>query len=326
MAIQTSTTQLAVLLGQAISETFDSSGESLKPVYPKYLKDIDEGHAKRITYQFSYFDDVPVKPEGQAFQYNQVNVGTPLTVEPITFGTGVRFTMEALEDMQQEAFGGSNNSRLVAATRLGQAFRDVCNQKLDVLATQIITSANSATATATWQGAGWDSKALAASDHPILSSTSILGGTTYSNLGAAASLSQSTLQTLLSTMETIPTWDGLVRPLGKKYKLVVGPALRHTAYTAIETAKKAKSTGTTDHDVPGLDDFDIEVIVNPFMGASSTAYALIGPNFRGGMWIRKKPVLDDEKDFETKGHRYSVVFRARATHEDAHDFIFSVGA
>jgi hypothetical protein len=62
------------------------------------------------------------------------------------------------------------------------------------------------------------------------------------------------------------------------------------------------------------------------MGASSMVYALIGDDFKGYYWNRMKETLEDEPDFETKGHKWSVHFRYKVLFEDSHSFIQSAGA
>lgn len=317
----------ATLVSTALNGVFDSSKKLVDPVYKKFVKEKNPKTAVYKENQIAYFTDIPLIGDGAQIEYGDVKVGTTLTITPKRYALGVRFTADALDDMAADPYGDFSNAQLISAQRIGKAFRVAAEQKRDVLAAQFILSMDSATASeGLWQGAGYDGKALTASDHPIMSATSVLGGTTFSNLGAASSLSQSTLQTLLQTLETIPSQEGLVRPLGKKYKLMVGPNLRHTAYTAVETAKKGALVGSTDHDIPGLKDFDIEVVVNPFLGSSSTRYALIGPNADLYYWNRKDDEIEDQPDFQTLGHLWRIDFRCAFMHTSPYDFIGSLGA
>lgn len=314
------------IIGTALSKVWQTSKDLVKPVYPKFLNKMSSEHARLITYPVGYFGEVPQKAEGAGIQYDQFEQGTALTIDPKSFALGFRMTRETIEDMAKNPFGDFSSAELVSVGRIGKAFRASVAQTQDLYAAQVILQGNSATTTTNWQGAGWDSKALYASDHPILKGASILGATTYSNLGAASSLSQAALQTMLSTFETVPTLEGLVRPLRMKYKLVVGPANRMTAYTVTETTKMNKLVGSFDHDVPGLSDFDIECIVNPFLGSTSTRYALFSDDAQVGYWIAKEPVLEDEEDFETKGHKWSVYFRYNVLHTDSFGTMLSLGA
>lgn len=328
MARTFTSTQASALYGAAIGEVWTTLEDAYnKNVFKQFLKEIKDPHAKRVTQQFAYFTQPVVKPEGEGIQYDDLKEGDPLSVDPEFYALGVRLTLEAIEKMRRQPFGSFNQSQLTSASRIAEAFRKACAQRKEIKAAALITGAQAVTGSAgRASGAGFDGKALSATDHPIYSNTSVLGGTTFSNRGAASALSQAALQTMLTTVETIPSLEGMVRPLGMKWKLLVGPGLRNTAYSVIETTRKGRTPGTTDHDVPGLSDFDIEVVVNPFLGASSTVYALIGPDHGLGYWEFMPEKLDDEADFETKGHKYSIIGAWNETHEHAYDLMQSAGA
>jgi hypothetical protein len=327
MAQQTTRDQVITLIGTAISEVWGQNEDLIKPLYPRFLNKETSSHPRHISYQTAYFGQFPNKPEGENIQYDDLKFGDPLTIDPDTYALGVRFTKEALDDMAMNPFGDFSSAQLVSAATLGKKFREAAAQTRDVLAAQVILSGSSATATSTWVGAGWDGKALFANDHPILSNTSILGGTSYDNLGSGVALSYSALQTALTAVETQPTLEGLVRPLRKKWKLVVGPANRHVAFTAVETAiGKRAVTGSNNNDVPGLADFSIDVVVNPFLGATSTKWTLFSEDADVCYWERQKDVIDDEKDFESKGHKWSCDFRFKIFHKDSFGTFSDAGA
>lgn len=45
-----------------------------------------------------------------------------------------------------------------------------------------------------------------------------------------------------------------------------------------------------------------------------------------GYWMAKEPVLEDEKDFETKGHKWSIYFRYKVMHIDSFGTSLNLGA
>lgn len=329
MAQVFSRTQAATLIGSAIGEVWTSLEDAYKKtLFSQYLNKIDDDHAKRISYQFAYFNAMPSKGEGASIEYDDLKTGTLLTVEPTTYASGVRLTMEGIEAMRREGFGtGMSNAQLIAAGRIGKAFREAAKQKKEVLSANLLLDAQTATAAAGRAGGpGYDAVALASASHPILSSTSILGGTTFSNLAAASTLSQSALNTITTTFETTPTLEGLVRPLGMKYTILCGPNLRHTAYQVVETTKQRKTVGTFDHDVPGTADFEWNVKVIPYFGSSSTKYAVVGDNHQLGYWDYLPETFEEESDFDTKGMKYSIHFMFVPMHEGPYDFQQSAGA
>ena len=321
-------TEASAIYGAALGEVWSTLGDAYdKALFKTFLKEIKDPHAVRNTQQIAYFTQPALKGEGAGIDYGDITTGTSLSINPETRALGVRLTLEGIEAMRRQPFGSFSSAGLVSASKIAEAFRKVCKQRKEVQAAAIITGAQASTGSAgRASGLGYDGKVLSATDHPILSATSVLGGTTFSNRGAASALSQAALQTMLTTAETIPSLEGLVRPLGMSWKLIVGPALRMTAYNVIETTKKGKTTGTFDHDVPGLSDFNIEVIVNPFFGSSSTVYALIGPDHQLGYWDVLPETLEDEADFESKGHKYSIHYRWIEAHEGPYDVLQSAGA
>jgi len=320
--------EASAIFGAALGEVWTTLGDAKGgEIYKKFLKEIKDPHAKRITQQFAYFTQPSLKGDGQGIEYDDLKTGTSLSIDPETRALGVRLTFEGLEDMRRQPFGSFSSAALVAASKLGEAFRKVVAQRKEIQAAQLVLNAATSTGTAGRQsGAGYDAVALASASHPILSNTSVLGGTTFSNVGAASALSQSAIQTILTTEETIPTLEGLVRPLGNKWKLMVGPTNRMTAYQVVETTKKRQTVGTQDWDVPGLADFDIEVIVNPYFGASSTVYSLSNEDCQLGYWDVFPETIESEHDFETKGEKYSCHYRWVELHEGPYGFHKSAGA
>lgn len=321
-------TEASAIYGAALGEVWTTLGDSYdKALFKSFLKEIKDPHAVRNTNQVGYFTQPALKREGEGIDYGDITMGSPLSINPEYRALGVRLTLEGIDAMRRQPFGSFSSAGLVSASKIAEAFRKVCKQRKEVQAAALITGAQASTGAAgRASGLGYDGKVLSATDHPILSNTSVLGGTTFSNRGAASALSQAALQTILTTAETVPTLEGLVRPLGMSWKLIVGPALRMTAYNVIETTKKGKTTGTFDHDVPGLADFNIEVIVNPFFGASSTVYALLGPDNQLGYWNYSPETLEDEADFESKGHKYSIHYGWIEAHEGPFDVFQSAGA
>lgn len=318
------------LIGEAIGEVWGQSEKVVEKNFTKWLKEYKTPHARAISYQVAGPTRAYQYEDGERITYDDMQFGSVLTVDPDNYGVGVRFTENALDDMGATPFGEFSTAALVSAAQLGNFFREAASQTKDSRAAKLILNGDSTASVDGWSGAGqstgWDGLALFSTAHTILSSTSILGPTTYSNLPTAAALSQASLQTAITSFEGMPTLEGHVRPLPTKYKLVVGPANRMAAYTAVETAKVNKKAGSADNDVPGLSDFDIQVIVNPFIGTTSTRWMLLADDARLYYWDRKKEAIEDEKDFETGGHKWKVTYRQKIFHKDAYGALLNLGA
>ena len=326
MAQPLTTTQVSTLISSAIGFTWESTEDLVDKCYPKFLREYSTPHARLISDPVAYFGEVPKLAEGAQIEYDDFGVGTALTIAPEQFALGVRATKAALLDMGKNPFGEFSTAKLVTAAKFGEAFRRSMSQTMDVYAAQVLLNGNSATESAKWIGSGNNSEALYADTHTIVKDTSILGGNTYDNLLAASTLSQSALNTAIESTETQPTQEGLVRSLAESWTLVCGPANRTNAYEAVETAKMGKLADSFDHNKVALSNYDIKVVVNPFLGSSSTRYAIFRPGHKVGYWISQKPELDDEVDFETKGHKWSVYARWRFFHLDSFGTCLSLGA
>ena len=318
--------QVIGIIGSALSKVWDSTGKLVKKTYPSFLKEYKSEHARMIVRPVAYFTSIPQKDQGAAIEYDDFKIGDSITIDPDSFALGFRATREAIDDMAKNPLGDFSSADLVSFSKITKSFRNAVEQTKDLYAAQVILQGSSATAAYNWQGAGWDGKALYAADHPILSNQSILGALTYSNLPTAGSLSQANLAVMYTGFETMPTLEGQVRSLPTDFKLIVGPSLRLTSYSVNETTKINKTVGSFDHDVPGLAQFDTSIIVNAFLGPTSTRYMGCTSDAEIGYWNAKEAVLEDEHDFETKGHKWSVFFRYKVLFLDSYGSSLNLGA
>lgn len=326
MAQMNSVETVKTLLTSAIGTAWTDE-KRIKPLYTQYVKEYKTSHPRANFVDYAYFTTIPEMPEGEPLQYDDFKVGEVFTANAASFGLGVRFTKKALLDMSKDPFGEFSTARLVAAGQIGKAFAAAERQKKDLIASGFISGGDSAADAEGRKGTVRDGLALFSNAHTILSDDSILGSLTYDNLGAASSLDQDSLYTLIAAAETFPTLEGHVKPFPMKWKLVVGPANRDNAYTAVETAKINKLAGSADNDVPAVSQFDISVVVNPFLGASSTRYMLVAEGSDSlRYWDYKSATIEDEPDFETKGHRWSTDFDWLAFAVDPSTVLLSLGA
>jgi len=317
---------MATLITDAIGKVWDTTDDRAGVFYTQFLKEYKTPHARAISIPVAYFGEVGKLAEGSALDYDDIEVGTALEIAPEQFAKGFRATRAALLDMAKNPFGEFSTQKIVSAANLGKAFKDSWKQTLDVYGAQVLLSGNSASASAKWIGAGNNGEALYADTHTILKGTAILGSTTYDNLGAASTLSQGALNTLIESTETMPSQEGMLRSYSNKWTLVTGPANRTEATEAVYTAKMNKVADSFDQTKPALSNYDITPVINPFLGASSTRYAIFSDKAQVYYWIPDNAQIEDEKDFETKGHKWSVYGRFRFFHTDSFGTVLSLGA
>lgn len=324
MALNTVET-VSTLLTEAIGSAWTS--EKRTPELHKiYLKERKSNHPRYNLVNYAYVTSIPELPDGQALEYDEIKVGDVVSLDPASFGLGIRFTKKALLDMAKDPFGEFSTARIVAAGELGRALKRAEKQSKDLIASGFLSAGATATDVTGRKGTTWDGLAVFNASHRILTTDSILGGTTYSNVAATVSLDQTAIYNAISAMETHPTLEGHLQPLPSKYTLIVGPVNRDNAYTAVETAKINKTAGSSDWDVPPLADFDIRVVVDPFIGSTATPYMLLADDARLCFWDRQPAQIEEEKDFETKGRKWSIDYMWYCFAEDSARAMRSPGA
>lgn len=319
MAQMTTKSTLSTLLTTALDQTFTNRGKTLKKIWPSFLKEKKLDKGQWIDYDRARFGLVPKKGEGEGITYDQLDWGTSFQVNVDEYSLGFRISRAASDDLMGGGYG-VDTEKIAALGEVTEAFRDSAQATQEDLAAQLILLANSTTVTTKWLGAGRDGIALAGT-HTLLKN----GAGTYGNSMTAAALSYYQLQSAITLLETIPTDEGFYTPLPNSVNLIVGPYNRHRAY---ELVKSTKKPDTTENNPNALNDFDINVIVDPYLGSTFKGFAVQDPNRHKCYFLnRQEPVLDKEGDFETnRGMKYSVYFRCKVSFSSGHGFVWNAGA
>lgn len=318
MAQITNRAQLATVLTTALDDVFTNRGKQLKKIYPSFLtvKSTDKG--QWIDYDQAYFGKLSKKGEQENITYDQLEFGNAFTATMDSYASGFRISREAMDDLLGGGYG-VDTAKIASLGTITSKFQDAALATQEDLAAQLILNANSTTASAKWIGAGRDGVALAGT-HTLLKN----GAGTYSNSMTAAALNYYQLQSALTLMETIPTDEGFYTQLPSSVDLIVSPYNRHRAYELVKTAKKPD---TNENNASSLSDFNINVIVNPYLGSTFKGWALRDPN-RAKLYFfdRQSPTLEKESDFEVKGMKFSVFMRCKVSFSSGHGFIHNAGA
>lgn len=319
MAQVTTKSTLSTLLTTALDKVFTNRGKQLKKIYPRFLNVEKTEKGQVIDYDRAKFGALAKKGDGTQLTYDQLDWGTSFQVNMDEFGLAFRITRAAMDDLKGGGYG-VDTEKIAALGEITAAFQDSALFTQEDCAAQVIINASSSTATSKWIGAGRDGVALAGT-HTLLKN----GAGTYSNNMTAAALSYYQLQSAITSLETIPTDEGFLTPLPNRIVLVVGPYNRHRAYELIKSSKKPD---TNENTANSLDDFQIDIVVNPYVGSTFKGFALLDPNRHRCMFYnRQEPVFDSESDFETAGGmKYSVYARWKVAFSSGHGFIYNGGA
>lgn len=298
----TTTDAIRGVLRTALNDVFTDAGKELKPMYPKYLKELKTDSAQLITQDYTYFNEVPQKPELNPMAYDDIVFGNVRITEAAPFALGFKISREAMIALSKKPAGDFNSAKIASYQSVTKAFRKAANHTRETLAANIILLANSGTQTARWIGAGRDNQPLASNAHKTYKNPEL----TVTNIIAGQALSQAALNTMIQTLEEMPTKEGHYQTLGKDFLLMVPTSLRARAYEVVNTPKAVDSNN---NNVNALDDFNIRVMVNPYLGDFG-GFALIDlSNFKGGYFNPVKDQLDEAEDTEVLAVRYFIYFQ-----------------
>lgn len=160
----------------------------------EYSKVFNVENSDKQTEKDSYesgFGLVPVKTEGRTATYDAILPGIKVTYTHLTYALGYEITEEAIEDNQRtpETFA-----------KLPAALDRSAMETVEVSAWSVFNNGFST--------AGFDGKALFATDHPLLQ-----GGTQSNKPSVDADLSVTSLSAALTAIEKLVDERGLKRPL-----------------------------------------------------------------------------------------------------------------
>jgi hypothetical protein len=318
MAQVTNRSTLDTALTDGLNDIFSNRGKQLKKIYPSFLKEKKLDQGQWIDYDRANFGKLSKKGEQEPLTYDQLDWGNKFEVAVDEYGLAFRISRAAYDDLKGGGYG-VDTAKIASLGEIVKSFRDSAQATQEDLAAQLILNANSTTVTSKWLGAGRDGVALAGT-HTLLKS----GAGPFSNSMTAAALDYYQLQSAITLMETIPTDEGFYTPLPSEVVLVVGPYNRHRAYELVNTKKKPDTNENTES---ALNDFNIKVIVNPYLGSTFDGWAVLDPNRHKCFFLnRQEPVFDNEGDFETAGgKKFSVYMRCKVSFSSAHGFIHNAG-
>ena len=257
----------------------------------KFYDQITKVKSSKKAYEESaYFAGLGLfteKPEGEQISYDSFVQGPTKRWVPKTYGLGVRFTEEFVEDSLYPD----------VPTEFGDMSKELGNVAAETMEVLVHDIFNSGTVTTT-HTAG-DGLAVFSTVHKSLN------GSTWSNRSAAdGALAAATLRQAFLDFENTLSDRG-IQQVQKPKTLLVPPALE---FTARELLNSTYTPEDANNSINALQSRGLTLLVDPFL-TSSTAWFLIGDENPIITFMRRAPKFAQDGDFETGDAKFKGTFR-----------------
>ena len=268
-------------------------------------------NSKRAYEESAYWASlglIPLKPEGQAIDYDDTVQGPTKRWSHRTFGLGVKITEELIEDTLYPDIPTQMES---ITKELGAS----ANETLEVLGHDVINSGT---------GTGSHTDGLG---NAIFSTGKIrLRGGTWDNLlSPAADLSATSLQAALDSFENTRDDTGKIQIIKAK-EIWVAPA---NAWKAKELLNSAYDPESANNAVNSIKERNLQLVVSPFL-TDTDAFTLMAdpPHGNGGViaYLRRKVTFAQDGDFETGDAKFKTTFRFSVEVNKPNNMFHSAGA
>lgn len=257
---------------------------------PEYTSFVNVLNGKANYYragQIGGFGSIPDMDEGDAIAATSIKQGNEKTIKYTNIGVQIQVTENMRED---------DNSGLIAKLpeMLGKSMLYTCELKAaDLLNSGFVTTAR----------VGLDTKALFSATHTLVDS-----GSTYSNLGTAGSLSETTLLELLDELDNAVTENNIPAPINPECLYIP----RGLVWIAERLLLSELRPGSMDNDKNVLKG-KLTFKVLHFL-TSTTAYFLVGSKADHDLQFvwRRKQSTQAQDDFNTGSWMYKITARLTA--------------
>jgi hypothetical protein len=235
----------------------------------------------------SGFTYIPMKPEAQATQYGSWGQEYSTFYNHNAYGYGFQVSREARKD------GKTLNIMEDGMRELGDAMR----RTYETLGANIFNYGTNSSV-----NVGGDGQPLFSASHPTLA------GNQSNILSSAASLSETSLETLLIQIDTDLNFMGMVTPLSAK-KLIIPPALQFTAERILGSILQSDTANNNINAIRQLGMFPGGTHINHYLTSSTAYYILTGVSNGLKYFNRESPEFSDDGAFDQEVTKYKVYFR-----------------
>lgn len=263
-----------------------------KPLQYTDIFNIDKSDRQfEVTQGLTGFGLIPQKNESVGIQYDDPILGYSNTYVHISYGLGYRISWEAYEDDQYRALGSKMSKGLAKSANVTQ----------EILAASILNNGFSSTQI------GPDGVSLFNAAHPLEG-----GGTSGNRPTTAVALSQTSLQTALTSFRQSVDGRGLLINIKPKY-LVVPPQLEFYARELIGSQLKPDSQNNNINAIQ--DSLDVRVL--DYLTNPTAWFLMTDPEDHSLQWYNRSAIKwDSADDFDTKDSKFSITWRSSVGFDD----------
>ena len=251
---------------------------------------------------------VPLKPEGQAIDYDEPVEGPTKRWSHRTYGLGIKITEELIEDSLYDDLP-------TEMSQMNEMFTNAVNETLEVLGHDVINSGTGTTAHT-------DGLSLAIF---ATGKTRLRGGTWDNLLSPPSDLSATSLQASLDTFENTRDDTGKIQVIRAK-EIWVNQA---NAWKAKELLNSAYDPESANNAINALKERNLQLVVSPYL-TDTDAFTLFAdpPHSNGGIlaYMRRPVTFAQDGDFESGDAKFKVTFRHSIEVNKPNNMFFSAGA
>lgn len=265
---------------------FDVISTNYKQYPDEYSKIVNVKSSKKQYEKSTTIENVAAAPEkskGEAVNFAVLTQGYDTTATHKTYAQGCRVEREAYDDDLYTVF----------RDKLGQYLARSMKQRAEVIAANIFNNGFSTSYL------GGDGHELFDTDHPFAS-----GGTYQNELTTAADLSQTSMEDMLTLLETAKEANSMNVMFIPKM-LLVAPADRWTASVLLESQLKA---GVANNDKNPFLDLDLSYMVDHYL-TDTDAFFVLSDAHSLIFWERQRPKMEADDDFDTGDAKVKITAR-----------------
>jgi len=289
----TYTVTLPELLEKRVRKAYFNEYLMLPLLYPNVFNVVGSQKAYEDTVKIGGLGSLKAKPEGSGISYDDPAQSARKRIVHVTFALGFRVSMEMMMDDQ---FG--------IIDRMSSDLADATRDHQENLAWSVLNNGFATTG-------GFDGKALMATDHPLLKSSS-----TFSNmLSPAVALSVTGLESLTTRSRKMLNDSGRYTPIQIE-NLVVPAELEFEAQRILESEYEP-FTGDNQINTMTKSRTGTKILCVPYLTSTTSWFLLANKAKHSLIWYnRSKVEYSSGKDSQTKDMLNDVMYRASVTWDD----------
>lgn len=296
MAIGSGNFGKSIDLGASMRHLYGQEYSQWPELYSQYLEVRTSNQAYEESLSHTGFGVVSQKTKSGSVEYDDAKQNWIGRLINLTYGKGFIVERELWDD-----------AKIGAIKMLPKELARSVRETVEILGANDLNNHTTATSA--------DGIALGSTGHLLG------GGGTFSNLGTAADLSETSLEQMLIDLSAW-TNDAGLKMNAKPKLLMVTPTFAYTAAKLLGSDKTPEDANNSINPSKGL----IPYIVNPYI--TDTDKWVVVTDVPNGMlfYWRRRPEFTQDNDFDTENAKWKTTFRCVAGTDDARGVYINAGA